>query len=197
MEELIVEHQFGFSASEKNIKRSNEAFFDYTENSITVFEYSNINKSNKVVSLDEEKQAGEEHDGHVPDHGGEENDDHEFDVDEDDLSGGTVLDNRLEIGEDDASSGESDDEEEHEHDIGHTITGVRVIGDHRLLKKSKRWKRNTKRVTNIVLEGLHRHCPLCEYTFQSQAKIITVGEKVHRVIYCLMQFFMLILGEQL
>ena len=173
VEELIVEHQFGFSACEKNIKRSNEAVFDYTENSITVFEYSNINKSKKVVSLDEEKQPGGEHDGHVTDHGGEENDEHEFDVDEDDLLGGTVLDNLLEIGEDDASSGESDDEddeEDHENDIGHTITGVTVVGDHKLLKKSKRWKRNTKRVTNIVLEDLDRHCPLCEYTFQSQAK---------------------------
>ena len=51
VDEMIVEEEHGFSACEKNIKRNNEAIFNYIENFITVFEYSNIKNSKKIVNL--------------------------------------------------------------------------------------------------------------------------------------------------
>ena len=58
VDELIVEEEHGFSACEKNIKQKNEAILNYIENCITVFEYSNIDTSKKIVNLNVNEEEG-------------------------------------------------------------------------------------------------------------------------------------------
>jgi hypothetical protein len=174
LEKLLIDDDV-FDMCNREVRRNNEVVYNYADNTITVFDYSNMNSHTihlNPSNVVEEEPPSEPFNELEDSPGFDAEESIEFDIEENDLFDGDQLIN------DDESFDELSDEEENDDtgddacgddDLGvQNITSVQLVDDFGMLRKSKRWKKGSKKVhSNFIMEDPEQKCPLCDRIFLS------------------------------
>jgi hypothetical protein len=67
VDELVIENEDVFNLCGKEIKRNNEVVFDYDANTITIYDYSNMNATVRVIIINTLEVSAQEQDVNVLD----------------------------------------------------------------------------------------------------------------------------------